>query len=163
MTTDSFLLAFRRFLARRGNCKIIYSDNAKTFVKAKKEIEGLSQILSSNKFLNFMSKERIVWKNIIERAAWWGGFYERMVKSVKQSLRKIIGKASLSYEEMSSLLVEVEAVLNMRPLTYVYNEKDEPEPLTPMHFSNFGRVEHTFPINFVEVISSSSRSSLLKR
>ncbi|GFV06412.1 integrase catalytic domain-containing protein [Trichonephila clavipes] len=40
MNTNSFLLAFRRFLGRRGNCKVIYSDNAKTFLKSKKEIEN---------------------------------------------------------------------------------------------------------------------------
>jgi hypothetical protein len=163
MSTDSFLLAFRRFLARRINCKVIYSDNAKTFKKAKGEIGELYKILSDKSLENFFGNEKIIWKNIIERAAWWGGFYERLVKSVKECLRKIIGKALLSYEEMSTLLVEVETVLNLRPLTYVYNEKDEPCPLTPMHFLNFGK-EISYPINFADIIDDASkRSSALRR
>ncbi|GFY73731.1 integrase catalytic domain-containing protein [Trichonephila inaurata madagascariensis] len=70
MTTISFLLAFRRFLARRGSCKVIYSDNAKTFLKSKKEIQILSRILSHSMVQNFIAKERIIWKNIIERSPW---------------------------------------------------------------------------------------------
>ncbi|XP_054706547.1 uncharacterized protein LOC129216358 [Uloborus diversus] len=163
MTTDSFLLALRRFLARRGNCKVIYSDNAKTFKRARKEIEDLSKIISDKLLSQFLTKERIVWKNIVERAAWWGGFYERLVKSVKDCLRKIVGKALLNFEEMSTLLTEIETVLNLRPLTYVYNENSEPLPLTPMHFLNFGR-EPQYPINFAEIVENESkRSSLLKR
>ncbi|GFY56619.1 integrase catalytic domain-containing protein [Trichonephila inaurata madagascariensis] len=134
MTTNSFLLAFQRFLPRRGSCKVIYSDNAKTFLKSKKEIEKLSRILSQSMVQNFIAKERIIWKNIIERSPWWGGFYERLVRSVKESLHKILGKALLSFEEMTTILTEIEAVLNLRPLSYVYEENDEPRPLTPMHF-----------------------------
>ncbi|CAL1272271.1 unnamed protein product [Larinioides sclopetarius] len=164
MTTDSFLLAFRRFLARRGNCKIIYSDNAKTFVKGKKEIENLSKILSNSTVKDYVSKEKIVWKNIIERSPWWGGFYERLVKSVKECLHKILGRALLNFEEMSTVLTEIEAVLNLRPLSYVYGESDEPEPLTPMHFINFGQNQQTFPVTFAHIIESESeKSSLLKR
>ncbi|XP_054720923.1 uncharacterized protein LOC129230545 [Uloborus diversus] len=162
MTTDSFLLALRRFLARRGNCKVRYSDNAKTFKRAKKEIEDLSKIISDKLLSQFLTKERIVWKNIVERAAWWGGFYERLVKSVKDCLRKIVGKTLLNFEEMSTLLTEIETVLNLRPLTYVYNENSEPLPLTPMHFLNFGR-EPQYPINFAEIVENESkRSSLWK-
>ncbi|CAL1264768.1 unnamed protein product [Larinioides sclopetarius] len=128
MTTDSFLLAFRRFLARRGNCKIIYSDNAKTFMKGKKEIENLSTILSNSTVKDYVSKEKIVWKNIIERSPWWGGFYERLVKSVKECLHKILGRALLNFEEMSTVLTEIEAVLNLRPLSYVYGESDNQNP-----------------------------------
>ena len=61
MTTGSFLPAFRRFLARRGNCKIIYSDNAKIFKKSNKEIEKLSNILLNSSIQDYSSKERIVW------------------------------------------------------------------------------------------------------
>ncbi|GFX98144.1 integrase catalytic domain-containing protein [Trichonephila clavipes] len=120
MTTNSFLLAFRRFLA---------SDHAKTFLKSKKEIENLSRILSQSMIQNFIAKERIIWKNIIERPPWWGGSYERLVRSAKESLHKILGKALLSCEEMKTILTEIEAVLNPRPLSYMYEENDEPRPL----------------------------------
>ncbi|GFW96299.1 integrase catalytic domain-containing protein [Trichonephila clavipes] len=113
MTTNSFLLAFRRFFARRGGCKVIYSDNAKTFLKSKKETENLFSILSQNMVPNFIGKERIIWKNTIERSPWWGGFYERLVRSVKESLHKILGKVLLSFEEITTILTEIEAVLNL--------------------------------------------------
>ncbi|GFS62839.1 integrase catalytic domain-containing protein [Trichonephila inaurata madagascariensis] len=99
MTTNSFLLAFRRFLARRGSCKVTYRVTMpKHSWKAKKEIENLSRILSQSVVQNFITKERIFWKNIIERSPRWGGFYERLVRSVKESLHKILGKALLSFE-----------------------------------------------------------------
>ncbi|GFQ99158.1 integrase catalytic domain-containing protein [Trichonephila clavata] len=157
MNTNSFLLAFRRFLARRGNCKVIYSDNAKTFLKSKKEIENLCSILSQSVVQNFIAKERIIWKNTIERSPWWGGFYERLVRSVKESLHKILGKALLNYEEITTILTEIEAVLNLRPLNCVYEESDEPRPFTPMHFLNFGQNQPTYPVTFAEILENAPK------
>lgn len=71
----------------------------------------------------------------------------------------VIGKALLSYGELSTLLIEVEAVLNSRPLTYVYKNSDEPQPLTPAHFLNCGK-----ELSFPDVIDENSKkSALLKR
>jgi hypothetical protein len=72
----------------------------------------------------------ITWKFILEKAPWWGGYYERMVKLVKQSLRKVLGRAQLRYEEFMTVPTEIEGVLNSRPITYVYPDLTE-EPLTP--------------------------------
>ncbi|GFQ92092.1 receptor expression-enhancing protein [Trichonephila clavata] len=57
-----------------------------------------------------------------------------MVKTVKEPLRKILGRALLSFEELTTLLAEIENIVNLRPLTYVSDDKDDPEPLTPFHF-----------------------------
>lgn len=57
-----------------------------------------------------------------------------LVRSVKTCLRKVMGRASLSFEELPSLLAEVEAAINSRPVTFVYNEPEEPQPLMPAHF-----------------------------
>ncbi|GFX93988.1 integrase catalytic domain-containing protein [Trichonephila clavipes] len=65
----------------------------------------------------------IHWKFIVERAP-WGGFYERLVKAIEDPLRKILGKALLTFEELSTILSEVEVIINHRPLTYV---EDDPE------------------------------------
>ena len=59
---------------------------------------------------------------------------EISVSSFRDCLRKVLGRASLNFEEMCTVLAEVEAILNSRPLTFVHNEVDEPQPLTPAHF-----------------------------
>ncbi|GBM06747.1 hypothetical protein AVEN_62991-1 [Araneus ventricosus] len=129
-----------------------------------RELEQISKILLHDNFHDFFCNQKITWKFIVERGAWWGGFYERLVKSVKECLRKVLGRALLSFEELSTILTEVEAVLNSRPLTYVYNDLREPLPLQPVQFLNFARSDSTLPINFKEIIAAgSSRPSLIKR
>ena len=56
------------------------------------------------------------WKFIVEKASWWGGFYERLVKSVKTPLKKLFAKAMLDAEQLTAILAEIEAQLNSRPL-----------------------------------------------
>ena len=53
-----------------------------------------------------------------------GGFWEKMVKTMKMTLRKTMGKTILAFEEMNTVLIEVESVLNARPLTYVEDDQD---------------------------------------
>lgn len=79
-----------------------------------------------------------MWRFNLEKAPWWGGFYERMVKGVKRCLRKTLGNARLSYNELLTVVIEIEGTLNVRPLTYVYEEGDSEEPLTPSHLM-YGR------------------------
>ena len=67
-----------------------------------------------------------MWKFITRRAPWWGGFYER--------LKKTIGNASLNMIELQTALTEIEAILNSRPLTYPYTDINDGPPLTPANF-----------------------------
>ncbi|GFR25429.1 integrase catalytic domain-containing protein [Trichonephila clavata] len=80
-------------------------------------------------------KFQLEWKFIVEGAPWWGGFWERLVRSVKNCLKCVLGKTSLMYEELNTVLIEVEVVINSRLLTYVYNDANVPDPLTPSHFT----------------------------
>lgn len=66
------------------------------------------------------------------RAPWWGVFFERIVRCTKLSVKNTLGRARLTYEELLTVLIEVECVLNSRPLTYLYDDEIE-EPLTPFH------------------------------
>ncbi|GFW38331.1 integrase catalytic domain-containing protein [Trichonephila clavipes] len=118
MSTKCFLLALRRFLARRGNCKVIYSDNLLAFKAAERELAYFANIFKDIEFQNFVAGKGIHWEFIVERAPWWGGFYERLVKTIKDPLRKILGRALLTFEELSTILSEVEVIVNHRPLTY---------------------------------------------
>ncbi|GBO43913.1 hypothetical protein AVEN_70494-1 [Araneus ventricosus] len=163
MSTKCFLLALRRFLSRRGNCKVIYSDNARTFKATQRELVYFTNILKDSKFQNFVADNGIHWKFIVERAPWWGGFYERLVKTVKEPLRKILGKALLTFEELSTILSEVEVIVNNRPLTYIENDPGEPEPLAPAHFLELGYGDSKYPVHFIELIDSMSARELYKK
>ncbi|KAL1477088.1 hypothetical protein MTO96_036033 [Rhipicephalus appendiculatus] len=80
---------------------------------------------------DYCSGNQIQWKRIAECAPWWEGFYERLIRSMKTSMRKIISKMTTSVEELRTIVPEVEGALNNRPLTYVYGEPNEPMPITP--------------------------------
>ena len=128
---DDFLLAIRRFVARRGLPSTIYSDNAKTFIAGGDRVR---KMLGNN-------SPRFVRINPV--SPWWGGWWERLVRSVKSGLKKSVGKACLRRRELETVLVEVEACINSRPLTTVGDSIDSLTPLTPSHFL-IGRVA-SFP------------------
>jgi len=120
MTTHSLINSLERFLSRRGCINMFISDNFTSF--------------KSGDLLNFLKDNEIKWKYILPLSPWWGGFYERLVRIVKTTLRKILGSARLHFEELSTILTKVEAMINSRPLSYLYD--DDPETaITPSHLS----------------------------
>ena len=129
LETDTFLRCLRRFISRRGIPSLITSDNAKTFKSASKR---LTSLFENEKVTNYLSQRKITWKFILPRSPWWGGFYERLVRSVKSCLKKVIGNAKLNYDELHTSIIEIEAVLNSRPLTYL-SAVSIGETLTPSH------------------------------
>ena len=64
-----------------------------------------------------MAAKNINWWFIVEKSPWWGGFYERLVGCVKRCLKKVLSNARLTYEELLTLLIEIEGILNSRLLT----------------------------------------------
>ena len=74
----------------------------------------------------------ILWKYILEKSPWWGGFYERIIGIIKNCLKKVIWKSCLRYYEVETVLVEIEHMLNSRPLTYM-SEENYAESITPLH------------------------------
>ena len=128
MITVSFLNSLIRFVSTRGIPHVMISDNAKTF---KKSAEELNCIITRSPTLQYIEDNRITWLFYLEKSPWWGGFIERMVQSVKSILRKILYRSFLSYDEMSTLLKQIEAVVNSRPITHMFDEIED--PLTPAH------------------------------
>jgi hypothetical protein len=142
LSVEAFFMAFRRFAARRGLPSTITSDNAKTFKSASKEIQRFTR---SSVLRDDMINHRISWQFIGPKARWWGGYWERMVKMVKQAFKKTLGRSTLSYDEMNTVLVEVERVINSRPITYIYDDREAISyALTPSHLIN-GRSISTIP------------------
>ena len=119
LNVDSFLLAFHRFASRRGLPSTLLSDNAKTFKSACKEVHN---IVGSTEISAHLTQHRVTWNFIAEHAPWWRGFWEWMVQLVKRSLHKAIGRSTLTFDQLNTVLVEVEAIINLRPLTYVYDD-----------------------------------------
>ena len=134
LTVESFIRSFRRFSARRGLPATIISDNAKTFKAASKEVKNL---LRTPRLKEYFTLKGVQWKFIVELAPFQGGFWERLIRSVKRCLIKTIGRAMLNYNELHTILVEIEGVINARPLTYVYDDNEGVSyPLTPSHLVN---------------------------
>ena len=117
-----FSMAFSKFIARRGVPSFIYSDNAKTFIKA-------SQNLAN-------TNPDVTWRFITPYAPWHGAFWERLVRSVKTPLKKVVGKASLTENELSTLLCKIEAQINSRPLTALIDSADQKHAITPAELIN---------------------------
>ena len=83
------------------------------------------------------------------------GFWERMVQMVKRSLRKVIGRATLQFDELNTLLIEVEAIVNCHPLTFVYDDSEGVSyPLTPSHLINSHRLASSPSASHFEVVST---------
>ena len=129
LTAQTFLRSFKRFTARRGIPSQIVSDNAKTFVSAAQTLERL---FDNPEVQQYLSGLKVKWNFNLEKAPWWGRFFERLIQSMKRCLRKSIGKARLTLDELTTVVVQVDAILNSRPISYVSSE-DLEEPLTPSH------------------------------
>ena len=156
---QDFLLAFRRFTSRRGLPANLQSDNAKTFKSSSKDIRKL---VRSPEVWRYLTNNQISWNFIVERAPWWGGYWERFVCSVKSPIQKSIGISTLTHEELSTLLNEIEGLINARPLTYVYdNEESISYPLTPSDLIYGRRVTATQNSQHFEI--TSTYDSLTKR
>ncbi|GFS51375.1 integrase catalytic domain-containing protein [Trichonephila clavipes] len=130
LSTDSFILAFRRFIARRGRPTTIYSDNGKNFVGTFNALNSIDW----DKIQDFALKIKIQWKFSPPSAPWWGGFWERLVGMLKNVLRKVLGKASLNEEELNTLLCDAESIINSRPITYLSEDPKDLVALTPAMF-----------------------------
>ena len=135
MTAEEFLLGFRRFVSVRGTPVEIISDNALQFKSANKVL-GLiwKQITRCQDVQSYVSDSGIKWSYIVELAPWMGGFYERLVGLVKRAMRKSLNRRLLSDIQLQTVLKEIEAVVNSRPLVYIGDDIDANITLTPGHF-----------------------------
>ena len=135
MSANSFILALRRFMSIRGQPQCIVSDNAKSFQMTRRTLELLwADVVIDEAVQDYVANIGITWKFNTPRASWHGGFFERLIGSVKRTLKKSVGKSCLSFIELQTEVTEIAAILNTRPLVYVYDTPDEGYCLTPNHF-----------------------------
>ena len=162
LTTDAFIAALRRFTARRGKPSLILSDHGTNFTGATRELKEIYEFFNKQKtqgdISEFCSAQCIEWRFIPERAPHFGGLWEAAVKSMKFHFKRIVSNTKLTFEELTTILTQIESCLNSRPLAPLPHEEDNIEALTPGHFLT-GR-----PLESIPDPSFSYRNlSLLKR
>lgn len=132
----SDMFALRRFMSRRGKPSQIFLDNGKNFVGARNELNKIYIMLnnknSCEEIKSFAANDGIKWTFIPPAAPHWGGIWEAGVKSVKHHLRRTMGNNTLTYEELNTLLIQIEGILNSRPLCPLGSY--DLDCLTPSHF-----------------------------
>lgn len=138
LTTDGFIATLHRFVGRRGNVSDLYSDNGTNFTGASKELIELKNLLKSQalqqRVNEFCQQRGTNWHFIAPRAPHQGGLWESNVKSMKNHLFKSLSESYLTYEEMNTLLIQIEAILNSRPLVPMTDDPFDYEALSPGHF-----------------------------
>jgi len=138
MTTEAFIAALRRFVARRGLCNTIYSDCGSNFKGAKEcldeDIRKAVQEAETHAVQFCFRQWSLVWKFNPPGSPHFGGLWESNVKCVKHHLKRTIGAQKLTFEELSTLLTQIEAILNSRPLCSIENSVEDLGVLTPGHF-----------------------------
>jgi hypothetical protein len=138
LSSQSFLGALKRFISRRGHVANLYSDNGTNFVGARNELSELGEMLKSQKFerdvIDRLADRTVRWHFIPPHSPHHGGIWEAGIRSVKSHLKRVIGLTSLTYEEMHTVLTQIEACLNSRPLTPISNDPNDLIALSPSHF-----------------------------
>ena len=108
---------------------MMMSDNATTYTSA---ADDLTQLFSEETS-TLLGREGVTWKFILKKAPWFGGYWERLIGLTKMAIKKTLGRTRINLITLETIVVEIETILNDRPLTYISDDPADPEPLTPAH------------------------------
>lgn len=134
MDTNEIIEAVRRFIGRRGAPQMLLSDNAPQFKLLNGVLSDLWRtVVQSEQGAKYFAEKEIEWHFIPQYAPWMGGVYERIIQITKGAFKRTYGEKKLTASQLATVIIEIEAVLNNRPITYV--DRDDNTPIiTPNHF-----------------------------
>ncbi|KAK7938472.1 hypothetical protein WMY93_001798 [Mugilogobius chulae] len=155
---DSFLMALRRFIARRGKPAELLSDQGTNFKGGERELREAFETVQPS-LRDHLAKHQIQFKFNPPNAPHFGGVWEREVKSIKAALYATIQPQSVPEEVLRTVLIEVEGILNSKPLGYVSTDVADPDPVTP-NLLLMGRLDPSLPQAVYEDAEPLSRRRL---
>ncbi|KAI4882679.1 hypothetical protein NFI96_029603, partial [Prochilodus magdalenae] len=125
--------ALRRFFARRGQVKILRSDNGTNFVGAERELRRAIEEWNISRIDNATRQRGIQWMFNPPTGSHHGGAWERLIRSVRKILNTTLKLQTLDEEGFHTVLCEAEAIINSRPITKASSDPNDLEALTPNH------------------------------
>ena len=139
LSTDAYINALRRFVCRRGNVECIVSDNGTNLVGTNKELRESIQHWNKEHIKDRLRQRKIQWDFNPATGSHHGGVFEREIRTIRKTLNSILNcqNIKLSDDSLNTLLCEIEAIMNNRPLTEVTSDDDNAEALTPNHILLF--------------------------
>ena len=133
MDTDSFVNSMRRFIARRGIPEVMRSDNGTNFVGGNKELRDAISEWNDKQIHEYMLQRNIKWLFNPPSGSHFGGVWERSIRTVRKILTALMKEQPLDDEGLTTLMCEVEAIVNGRPITKSSDDPSDAEALTPNH------------------------------
>ncbi|XP_028390705.1 uncharacterized protein LOC114515614 [Dendronephthya gigantea] len=127
-SAEEFKTKLNAFITRRSRPKMIVSDNGAAF---KATATWIKKIRKGERLQDYLARQEISWKFNFSKSPWWDGMYERLLKDIKKTLYKVLGRSTLSFDQLEAIVIDVEKNVNNRPLTYVESEQEEEQVLTP--------------------------------
>ncbi|XP_075254910.1 uncharacterized protein LOC142346282 [Convolutriloba macropyga] len=125
LTTSTCMTAIRRFIARRGQPRLLLSDNGSNFLGARKQIRRQNLQLDHDFIKNNLLNQSVEWRLNPPSAPHFGGVWERLVQIVKRALLLNLGSAKLTWDVFTTIVAEAECLVNARPLTHVRSDNED--------------------------------------